>query len=239
MSKAEKIELGIEIGILIVIGIFTGWASFTHVHDWTMANSTAGTNDWFGWVNAVISELVPVAALLEIRRRRRNGKPVKYPMFLMSAAVTVSLVAQLSEAKPTAMGWLVSALPALAFLGLSKMVLSGKVEAEKQSAAVVTPAPAPPPAVIPPAPQPAPAVTPARPVPVKRPSDVSEPARRATPRALTNQANVAGVFAKNPNATPAQIAALAGVSESTARRYMRREPAAAPKLINGHDPVTV
>ena len=94
-------------------------------------------------LNAVISELVPVAALLTIRRRRRNGQPVGYPMFLLVAAVLLSLAAQLAVAKPGLSGWLLSAVPALAFMGLSKLVLT----------TAPTPAPAPEPArpVTPPA----------------------------------------------------------------------------------------
>ncbi len=45
-------------------------------------------------------------------------------MFLLVAAVSVSLAAQLAVAKPGLSGWLLSAVPALAFLGLSKLVLA-------------------------------------------------------------------------------------------------------------------
>jgi hypothetical protein len=44
-----------------------------------MDNSPDGTDDWFGWANAVISELVPVAALLTIRRRRRTPPTRRLP----------------------------------------------------------------------------------------------------------------------------------------------------------------
>ncbi|MGN9911622.1 DUF2637 domain-containing protein [Phytohabitans sp. LJ34] len=101
-----------------------GAASFTHVHDWTMHNSPAGTGDWFGWANAAISELIPLAALLTIRRRRRAGGSIGYPLALLVAAVALSLAAQLAVAKPGLSGWLLSAVPALAFLGLSKLVLT-------------------------------------------------------------------------------------------------------------------
>jgi hypothetical protein len=89
-----------------------------------MANSPAGTGDWFGWANAAISELLPLAALLTIRQRRRTGGPIGYPMFLLVCAVALSLAAQLAVAKPGLSGWLLSAVPALAFLGLSKLVFS-------------------------------------------------------------------------------------------------------------------
>nr|WP_205809350.1 DUF2637 domain-containing protein [Micromonospora sp. HNM0581] len=110
--------------IVLIVGGLAGAASFTHVHDWTMANSPAGTGDWFGWANAAISELLPLAALLTIRQRRRTGGPIGYPMFLLVCAVALSLAAQLAVAKPGLSGWLLSAVPALAFLGLSKLVFS-------------------------------------------------------------------------------------------------------------------
>ena len=45
-------------------------------------------------------------------------------MFLLVCAVSLSLAAQLAVAKPGLSGWLLSAVPALAFLGLSKLVFS-------------------------------------------------------------------------------------------------------------------
>ena len=122
MKRIEGALLG---AILLTVGGFAGAASFTHVKDWTMANSPAGTGEWFGWANAVISELIPMAALLVIRQRRRTGGSVGYPMFLLVCAAGLSLSAQLAVAKPGPSGWLLSAVPALAFLGLSKLVLAG------------------------------------------------------------------------------------------------------------------
>lgn len=122
--KSERLESAVQVTILLLIGGMAGAASFTHVHDWTMANSPAGTGDWFGWANAVISELTPTAAGLEIRRRKRNGQPIAYPMAVLVAAAALSIAAQLAVAKPSPTGWLLAAVPALAFLALSKMVLS-------------------------------------------------------------------------------------------------------------------
>ncbi|WP_442935261.1 hypothetical protein [Micromonospora sp. CPCC 206061] len=91
-----------------------------------MANSPTGTPGWFGWANAVISELVPIAALLTIRRRKRSGGPILYPMALLIAAAGLSLAAQLGVAVghvgPS--GWLLSAVPAIAFMALVKLVLA-------------------------------------------------------------------------------------------------------------------
>ncbi|MEJ3748468.1 DUF2637 domain-containing protein [Actinomycetes bacterium KLBMP 9797] len=122
--NAQRIENVVLVLILLTVGGLAGAASFTHVHDWTMHNSPPGTGDWFGWANAAISELIPIAALLTIRRRRRTGGPVGYPLFLLVAAVILSLAAQLAVAKPGLSGWLLSSVPALAFLGLSKLVLT-------------------------------------------------------------------------------------------------------------------
>ncbi|SCL38805.1 hypothetical protein GA0070624_6345 [Micromonospora rhizosphaerae] len=171
-TRTDRVEGLVLVVILLLVAGFAGAASFTHVKDWTLDNSPPGTGEWFGWANAVISELVPVAALLTIRRRRRTGQPVGYPMFLLVAAVLLSLAAQLAVAKPGLSGWLLSAVPALAFMGLSKLVLT--TAPAPVPAAEPAPAPAPPAAtppvrpVEPPAPsvQPAPVVAPAAPEPV-------------------------------------------------------------------------
>ncbi|WP_422750872.1 DUF2637 domain-containing protein [Micromonospora sp. WMMD1219] len=174
-TRTERVEGLVLVVILLLVAGFAGAASFTHVKEWTLDNSPPGTGAWFGWANAVISELVPVAALLTIRRRRRARQPVGYPMFLLVAAVALSLAAQLAVAKPGLSGWLLSAVPALAFMGLSKLVVT------------TTPTPAPVPA---PAPAPAtapvsaavlaPPVPPSAPVPAaSRP--VAPPAPAAAP----------------------------------------------------------
>jgi hypothetical protein len=124
MNRPQKFEGLVLIAILVTVGGLAGLASFTHVKDWTLDNSPAGTGAWFGWANAAISELIPIAALLTIRRRKRTGQPIGYPMFLLVAAVALSLAAQLAVAKPGLSGWLLSAVPALAFLGLSKLILA-------------------------------------------------------------------------------------------------------------------
>lgn len=144
-TRPGRIEGAVQIIILLLIGGMAGAASFTHVHDWTMHNSPAGTGTWFGWANAVISELTPTAAGLEIRRRKRAHRPIAYPMAVLIAAAALSLSAQVAEARPTPAGWLISAVPALAFLALSKLVLSRTTtthqEQDRSCAPAETPAP--------------------------------------------------------------------------------------------------
>ncbi|MEU7771009.1 hypothetical protein AB0C44_06750 [Micromonospora taraxaci] len=180
VSAGTRLEGLVLVLILIAVGGSAGAASFTHVHDWTMANSPDNTPGWFGWANAVISELVPIAALLTIRRRRRIGAPIGYPMVLLIAAAGLSLAAQLAVAKPGPSGWLLSAVPALAFMALVKLVLAPAPTTQPtapapepmepirvQVAEQVTTEPTPP-AAITPAPEPTPAVT----VPASEPVDV-------------------------------------------------------------------
>ena len=123
-GRADRVESVVLVVILVTVAGAAGWASFTHVHDWTMRHAPAGTPDAFGWVNAVISELVPVAAFLVIRRRRRAGAPIGYPLTLLIAAAFLSLAAQLAVAQPSPSGWLLSAVPALAFMALVKLVFA-------------------------------------------------------------------------------------------------------------------
>ena len=178
-TRTDRIEGLVLVVILLLVAGFAGAASFTHVKDWTLDNSPPGTGAWFGWANAVISELVPVAALLTIRRRKRNRQRVGYPMFLLIAAVLLSLAAQLAVAKPGLTGWLLSAVPALAFMGLSKLVLT------------TTPTPAP-----------APAPVPARPVPP--PAPVPAASRPATPPAPP-VAEPVGLVDAEPPPAPAPV----------------------------------
>jgi hypothetical protein len=131
--RTERLEGLVQVLILIAIAGMAGAASFTHVHNWTMGNAPHGTGSWFGWANAVISELTPTAAGIEIRRRKRNDRSVAYPMAILIAAAALSLSAQVAEARPTFGGWVSSAVPALAFLALTKLVLSRSPEKKEDT----------------------------------------------------------------------------------------------------------
>ena len=124
-SPGERFEGLMLVLILLAVGGAAAAASFTHVHDWTMANSPAGTGDWFGWANAIISDLVPLGVGLEVRRRRRHNLKIgAYPIVIILCAAALSLAGQLAEAKSSITGWLLAAVPALGFLALTKLVLS-------------------------------------------------------------------------------------------------------------------
>jgi hypothetical protein len=122
----ERWEAVALVLILLAVGGMAGAASFTHVKDWTMHHAPTGTGQWFGWSNAVISELTPAAALLVIRRRRRHdpNASVLYPLTILLAAVALSLAAQIAVANDSFSSRLLSSVPALAFLALSKLLLT-------------------------------------------------------------------------------------------------------------------
>ncbi|MFF5217075.1 DUF2637 domain-containing protein [Micromonospora sp. NPDC000442] len=107
--------------ILLAIGTMAGAAAFTHVHDLSVAH---GQPHWIGWANAVAVELMAIYLGLEIRARRRNGRPVGFVGVLLVAFALLSLAAQVAEAEPSVWGWIVAAVPSLAFLALVKVVLS-------------------------------------------------------------------------------------------------------------------
>jgi hypothetical protein len=124
-TPVRRGESVVQAVIMLAVAGMAGAASFTHVHDWTMHNSPPGTGNWFGWANAMVSELIPLAAGLEARRRIRHyGTAGAYPIVLIVAAVALSLTGQFAEATHSISGWLISAVPALGFLALVKLVLS-------------------------------------------------------------------------------------------------------------------
>ena len=123
-TRPERAEAITQVLILLIIAGMVGAASFTHVHDWTMRNAPPGTGSWFGWANAIISELTPTAAGIEIRRRKRQHRTAAYPMAVLIAAAALSLAAQVAQARPSITGWLLAAVPALSFLALTKLIFS-------------------------------------------------------------------------------------------------------------------
>ncbi|WP_422755188.1 DUF2637 domain-containing protein [Micromonospora sp. WMMD708] len=127
-----RTETAVRLVILLAIGTMAGAAAFTHVHDLSVAH---GQPDWIGWANAVAVELMAIYLGLELRARRRAGRPIGLVGSLLVAFALLSLAAQVAEAEPSVWGWTVAAVPSLAFLALVKVVLS--------NAPAVPPAPVP------------------------------------------------------------------------------------------------
>ena len=121
MIGTARLEGVVQVGIMLIMGGTAGAASFTHIHDLTVVNGQPG---WMGWANAVVVELMSIASGLELRRRKRTGQSAAFVYCVLFAAVVVSLAAQVARAKPSVWGWIVAALPALAFLAIVKIVLT-------------------------------------------------------------------------------------------------------------------
>ncbi|ROO61522.1 uncharacterized protein DUF2637 [Micromonospora sp. Llam0] len=117
----QRTETVLRLVILLAIGSMAGAAAFTHVHDLSVAH---GQPHWIGWANAVAVELMAIYLGLEIRARRRAGRPVGFVAILLVGFALLSLAAQVAEAEPSVWGWIVAAVPSLAFLALVKVVLS-------------------------------------------------------------------------------------------------------------------
>jgi hypothetical protein len=150
-DAAEDVAKGL---IVLLVAAAALGASFTHVHDWTVRmlvaaveGSTPGDMTWYGWANACISELVPLAGLLSLRRRIASGMGLRsYALGLVLAGAVLSIGAQLAWVKGTGSVSVSAAflamLPAMAFIALSKLVMSDldvirkrKLDAEEARAA--------------------------------------------------------------------------------------------------------
>ncbi|MFI7438310.1 hypothetical protein [Micromonospora haikouensis] len=142
-GRADKVEEVVKLVILMAIMVAALAAAFTHMKDWTMEWMPHGTPQWFGWANAVISELVPLVATLSLRKRLRQGKKLwSYALVILLGGALLSLAAQLSAVGADA-SWsarFLACLPSLAFLFLSKLVLgdldggrkAAEIEAERK-----------------------------------------------------------------------------------------------------------
>lgn len=137
----HRAETVLRLVILLAIGSMAGAAAFTHVHDLSVAH---GQPHWIGWANAVAVELMAIYLGLEIRARRRAGRPVGFVAVLLVGFALLSLAAQVAEAEPSVWGWIVAAVPSLAFLALVKVVLSSApaVPATKPAASTTAANPA-------------------------------------------------------------------------------------------------
>src|SRR5688572_20596749 len=117
----QRIEGLTQVVIMLAIGAMAGAASFTHVHDVTVAH---GQPHWIGWANATVVELMSLALGLELRRRARTHQPTAFVGTALVFFILISLAAQVVEAETSLIGWLAAALPAIGFLVLVKVVLS-------------------------------------------------------------------------------------------------------------------
>jgi hypothetical protein len=238
MSKGERLERAALVLIVVAVGALAARVSFSHVVQWSMQNLPAGASVWDARTNAVVSELLPVGALLFIRHQRRNGhKPGWLAWLALIGACLFSLTAQIAVAVPSISGWVIASVPTLAFMILTKLSLNMRP---------VTP-------VTPPASLATRTRTKPAPVPGTRPSSApgvsappkaatgpqEEPAasgrsqatpkpprKRVTAKSLTNADKVIAAAEELGRKAPVKlIADKAGVSASTVRRHLQPKTA--------------
>lgn len=80
MTGTARLEGIVQVGIMLIMGGMAGAASFTHIHDLTVANGQPG---WIGWANAVV-ELMSIASGLELRRRKWTGQSTGFVYCVLS-----------------------------------------------------------------------------------------------------------------------------------------------------------
>ncbi len=193
-TRTTRVEGTVQIIIMLAIGGAAGAASFTHVHNVATAHGQGG---WLAWADAVVLELMSGASGLEIRRRKRQHKSVRFPAVVLVCAVTLSIAAQVVEAERSVIGWLAAALPALGFLVMVKIALGR-----------MTPLSAPPQSAEPPA---------------VNGQEPALPARLATPGEGTDEKGD-HLTAARPGDGAARSATARGTGIGRARRAQRSRP---------------
>lgn len=107
----------VDDGPLTVLAVIAAAGSFTHIRDLA---ARAGQHGWMSWAIAVCIDLTCVMAARERHRdqhtgRRRRGL-ISWPALVLTGGVTLSLAANLAEARPTVWGYITAGVPAAAFL---------------------------------------------------------------------------------------------------------------------------
>lgn len=133
-ALAENVAIFVIVFAVLAAALAT---SFTHMHDWTvrgfvatgLPHLDAASSSPYGWSNAVISELVPLAGLLALRRRIVARQSVmSYPLALVIVGTIISVTAQLAWVSGAADGRIAAGflaiLPALAAGAMLKLGLS-------------------------------------------------------------------------------------------------------------------
>ncbi|WP_200210901.1 DUF2637 domain-containing protein [Micromonospora coerulea] len=207
-----------------LVAAVAGFASYRHIYD---VATDAGEHQGVAAVLPLaIDGLILVATLAMLDDKRQQRRPRLSARVALVFGILATLAANVASANPTVTARLVAAVPAVSFLlAVEVLARSGKPLPVAPVAELVD-------------------VTPEQVEPVTPPP--AEPAAkprasRPRPRSLTSAEKVARAAAKLPAGTVAQVAAKAGVSESTARRYLPSPtvPVAAETRVNGTSLVEV
>ncbi|WP_160312327.1 DUF2637 domain-containing protein [Streptacidiphilus albus] len=115
--------------VVAVLGLSAFAVSFTHVQRLAVRSGQIG---WVADGIAASVELMALAAVTEMRRRRRQGEQVNWPRGVLVLGVVMSLAANLATAQPTVWGFIMAAWPQLAFLAVAGLIETRSSEPVRQ-----------------------------------------------------------------------------------------------------------
>lgn len=122
--EAARAEALAQVALMLGAGGVAAGAAWQHVVNLAQVHGQPG---WLAWADAAVIETTAISAGLEIRRRRRQGRPSGPWFAVLIVSVALSLACQVAEAEPSAWGWLLAAVPAVGFLVLAKAALGATV----------------------------------------------------------------------------------------------------------------
>lgn len=226
-----------------LVAAVAGFASYQHIYD--VATGAGEHTSVASVLPLAIDGLILVATLAMLDDKRNGRRPRMSARVALVFGVLATLAANIASANPTLTARLVAAVPAVSFL-LAVEVLA-RVGKPARTELATAELPSPPADLVPLASENLERLFSELPAgPDTPPAEVTVPARppapRVRPKTLTSADKVARAVAKMPDGTPEQIAAKAGVSERTARRYMPAKTSAtvpAPSAPDAAETATV
>ena len=132
-ARSRRGDALVANGVALVLGTAAFSVSFTHVM------TVAAEHGQGGWVAKAIAtsvELMALASVAELRRRKAKGEPAWIAIAVLLLGVSMSLASNLATAAAGAWGKTMAAWPAVAFLAVAALVESrtgGPQETEAQS----------------------------------------------------------------------------------------------------------
>lgn len=117
--RAELLTLVNVIAGLLGAAAFA--ASFAHVRRLAAEHGQRG---WIAWAIAATIELMAIAGITDMQKRRAAGRPVAAPVLALLGGIGMSLAANLATASPGGWGHIMAAWPAVAFLSVAGLVES-------------------------------------------------------------------------------------------------------------------
>ncbi|GAA0255707.1 hypothetical protein [Cryptosporangium japonicum] len=119
--SAPDWENRVQVGLTVATGLIAFGGALGHAVQLAVAH---GQNPYYATATAVLIETTALSATLELRRRRRSGQPIWLPVLVLILGAGLSLSVQIACAEHSAWGWILAAVPVIAFLVLMKFVLS-------------------------------------------------------------------------------------------------------------------